>query len=166
MFCLDFISSVKNLFSALYDAIWDFRFSITIFSSFSQESVFDLLNFSYCSCNWRDVISCLKSKISFIRNDLNIIIFALMWSNSFWLHKFKDVRFFFLSQEIENFITGVSWVPIKVELTSGLALVVGLSVLLWLSRSNLAFATGTSWAPIKEEVSSKSIFVLPLVHLS
>ena len=81
------------------------------------------------------------------------IIFAHMSSPSFWLHEIKGARFFFLPQEIEDFITGVCWVPIKVKLTSGLALVVGLSILFWSSRSNLAFATVVSLVPIKEEVS-------------
>ena len=73
-----------------------------------------------------------------------------MSSSSFWLHEIKGVILFFLSQEIEAFITDVSWVPKKVKLVSGFAFVVGLSTLLWLLRSNLAFATGVSWAPIKE----------------
>ena len=76
-----------------------------------------------------------------------------MSSTSFWLDEIKGVRFFFLSQEIEDFITGVPWVPVKLKLTSELALIVGLSILLWLSRSNLAFVAGVSWAQIKEEVS-------------
>ena len=53
-----------------------------------------------------------------------------MISASFWLHEIKGVRFFFLSQEIEDFITGVSWVSTKVKPASGFAFVVGLSTLL------------------------------------
>ena len=107
-----------------YDAIWDFRFSIMTFYSFSQELVFNLLNFSCCSCNCRDVISCLISNILFMRNNFNAILFACMSSTSFWLHKIKRVRLFFLSSEF--------------------AFVLELSVLLRLSRSNLASATGVS----------------------
>ena len=53
-----------------------------------------------------------------------------MSSTSFWLDEINGVRFLFLSQEIEDFITGVSWVPTKVKLASGFAFVAGLSILL------------------------------------